>query len=904
VPEILYKLSPHRDLQCYFERPSAIAAMSGASAGGYTVSGTWRQQFDWTVIEWNAHNVFEHPVHRNLPDGDLSGLTLVYDETRSNAIPMDSDLFPTVDWPYLRVWTRENGVEDFYRVALRNYATPIEGAYAAAFAEITLTGVPDAGDYAGLSFSSEHHTYQFFAGDTLETAAQAIADSVNAFSTALSATRTGAVIRLEMSDPATGANANRLGIYGFVSGTGSLAWTPESVLFSGGQSPSKWRVTLNFAALTAIDARPVPMNKVRKLRWTYAAEQQPGAYGRSEFSVQVSNWTVTGTGRAYSIAGPGSRRIEDNDPAIAYTGTWTEGRSNFSAGSIRTTTQAGAQCFCQYTCPQPHRLLLGSRYAFNGATVTIQVDSQPVRTENLFVAGEDTLVRLDLGLLAAGSHNVRVTHAGPAGQYFYFDFLEMAIPAGELPEYTASPVVSPATDWDTDHSIALPAERTAWMIHALGFHGRHNYYVGALWFYELVRNGHQYASATVTFNGTPLFSQTTTLRIGTVGVTDEAVINHLNRIGDTASTLAKAFELELNRGYTAVHAVASGNVLTIYARAMGTIGHNTTVSASPSAGAFSVSVSSAALAGGADGSWHTDLTAIPRINRACRDWSRAFIQALDSYGVDSVSAFSMGLQHGDPSLAAGIAQRYPSGAAVELTTPALQTNFSPVSTEFWRQVYLEMARVMDEAGVTPYLQFGEVQWWYFPYDGSGMPFHDAYTKSRFLAEYGHALAAIPDGSVSPAAYPHEAEFLPALIGEFTQAVIDYVRAELPASRFEVLYPNDVNEGAFNRVANYPAATWTPAVLDCLKTESFTYTFSHNLDLARTTVEYPVSRGFPRDKRAFLVGLMDPFTAWLKEVNYARTSNIESIVLFALDQFCLMGYEIPLPKSMRRCAKQG
>jgi hypothetical protein len=42
--ETLQKLSPHRDLQCYFEHPSAIAAISGATAGGFTVSGTWRQE--------------------------------------------------------------------------------------------------------------------------------------------------------------------------------------------------------------------------------------------------------------------------------------------------------------------------------------------------------------------------------------------------------------------------------------------------------------------------------------------------------------------------------------------------------------------------------------------------------------------------------------------------------------------------------------------------------------------------------------------------------------------------------------------------------------------------------------------------------------------------------------------
>src|SRR5258708_39537863 len=132
MPETLEKLRPDRDLQVYFERPSAIAALSGASPNGFTASGTWRQQFDWCVIEWNRDNVFEHPRFRNLPDGNLSGLTLTYEETRAACIAMDSDLYPTVDWPYLRVWADNAGVEQFYRVPLRNYATPIEGTYVAA----------------------------------------------------------------------------------------------------------------------------------------------------------------------------------------------------------------------------------------------------------------------------------------------------------------------------------------------------------------------------------------------------------------------------------------------------------------------------------------------------------------------------------------------------------------------------------------------------------------------------------------------------------------------------------------------------------------------------------------------------------------------------------------------------
>jgi hypothetical protein len=117
--ETLTKLRPDRDLQCYFQMPSAVAALSGASAEGFTVSGSWRQQFDWAVVEWNRDNVFEHPQLRNLPDGNLSGLTLTYQEERVNCIPLDSTLAHTVDWPYLRIWSDK---ADPYKVPLVNCA--------------------------------------------------------------------------------------------------------------------------------------------------------------------------------------------------------------------------------------------------------------------------------------------------------------------------------------------------------------------------------------------------------------------------------------------------------------------------------------------------------------------------------------------------------------------------------------------------------------------------------------------------------------------------------------------------------------------------------------------------------------------------------------------------------------
>jgi hypothetical protein len=906
MSDTLTKLRPDRDLQCYFQQPSAVAALSQTSATGFTVSGCWRQQFDWAVLEWNRDNVFEHPTLRNLPDGDLSGIRLSYQEVRTNCIPLDSNLFPTVDWPYLRVWSESATGETISKVPIANYATPAIGTDIAATVTFELQGAPTALDYVELAWLDQHFNYQMLGVDTMETAASALAAVITANSAAggVTATASGSQITLTYIG-AQGSNGNRIGVYGTVQGAGTESWSPASAQFSGGESPQAWQVTLDFSNLRDVNGTAVPTTSVRKLRWTWAADLQPQSFLRSEFSVAVSSWTVTGTNLQYSVAGPGSRRIEDDALDVAYQGTWTSARGNFSGGSIHWTASPGSALEITYTAAQNHSLFLGTRCADGGGQVSVQVDANPPVTIGVAIPLEDVLTRVPLGQFSSGAHRVVVTNTGAAGSYFYFDFLEIAIPSAVLPVFDSVPTTTLATDWDTLHSQALAPERTAWLVDALGFRGRANYYTGALWFYELYQPGQQYASGTITFNGVPEFGNTTGIFLGPTEIT------HLNLIGDTAQSIATCFALLINAGSTGVWAEASGSTLTITARSMGSEGNSVAISAATNSTAFTAQSSAATLSGGADGQaegdsgviWRTDLNAMPRLNRAVRDWSRSFFQALNGYGIPVTAAFSMELGNGDDTVTTNIAQRYPDGSAVWLNTPALQTNFGPVSTAFWRQVYLDMAGVMVDAGVDPYLQFGEVQWWYFA-AASGMPFYDSYTTSLFQSTYGQAISVIANQDVDTALLTKECTFLPGLIGAFTDAIVNFVRQSQPLTRFEVLYPVDVNDTALNRIVNYPGTSWTSVKLACLKTENFTFTGNRNLDEARAAIQFPLQNGFPPSQASHLVGIGDYTTPWARERRLAIAAGVESVVLFALDQFCLIGYRLPLDQGPRRTGFMG
>ena len=53
-----------------------------------------------------------------------------------------------------------------------------------------------------------------------------------------------------------------------------------------------------------------------------------------------------------------------------------------------------------------------------------------------------------------------------------------------------------------------------------------------------------------------------------------------------------------------------------------------------------------------------------------------------------------------------------------------------------------------------------------------------------------------------------------------------------------------------------------------------------------------------------MGIGEYTTPWSKELRIAEGEQLESVVLFALDQFCLIGYRLPLERGTRRSQYQG
>jgi hypothetical protein len=65
-----------------------------------------------------------------------------------------------------------------------------------------------------------------------------------------------------------------------------------------------------------------------------------------------------------------------------------------------------------------------------------------------------------------------------------------------------------------------------------------------------------------------------------------------------------------------------------------------------------------------------------------------------------------------------------------------------------------------------------------------------------------------------------------------------------------------------------------------------------------------TKGFLSAQRSHLVGIGNAYTAWMKEVDMAQSQGMESVVLFALDQYCLIGYPPPPFIKSTRATRQG
>ena len=345
--------------------------------------------------------------------------------------------------------------------------------------------------------------------------------------------------------PRGGRDSNLIELYS-LSKTATLLFDAGQYAMSGGSSNVTWTCTLDFTAL-GIDS-------LRQCWLTFAPSLVTGAYSATEWSAVFSNWALAGSSatKKLQVAGPGSVRIEQSDIACVTTGTWTQEAGFYSKYFASVTADPAATVTITYICQFTHDLWVGTSLYSDRANALVSVDGDSETPLVCLLTTSSAVVtrRQARTGIAAGRHTVRL-RPSMAG-YFYFNFLE-AVVASDVPDaLPARTGISPALDFDTDHSYKLPPARVMWIMDKLGYAGPMNEYLGVFWWNERKQTGAAFSTAAVTFGGTFADGDSIFLTVNGTLLTKSVFP------ADTPDTIALHFAASINGAFVGVWAWAVG----------------------------------------------------------------------------------------------------------------------------------------------------------------------------------------------------------------------------------------------------------------------------------------------------------------------------------------------------------
>jgi hypothetical protein len=525
--------------------------------------------------------------------------------------------------------------------------------------------------------------------------------------------------------------------------------------------------------------------------------------------------------------------------------------------------------------------------------------------------------------VAAGNHVVVIMLGGQntasTGTFFYFDYLSAVIPGDVTALAQTYATTACAVDYDTNHGYQLSPQRLIWNLYTLGFRGSIDEYLGVFWWNQrqrLLAAGQQaFHVWTITFGGTWTDGDVVSVSIGdpATGTMEKAVFPT-----DTSVTIAQHFAAFANETFVGVWAAATAGSLAITTR---TPIWNFAFAASTTSATGTVSTSGD-LNAGDQGQWVIDDTVTPVLNRSARDWHADLFSEAVANGFQMVSAVSMELVN-PPG---GYAAQFTDGTTVLTATGfneinSTQCTFAPSVQAYQAEACKELAAAQAAAGLTPWIQFGEFVWWYFDWysnssgtqQHAGMAFYDAYTTAQAAAAQGRPLKYFDTINDDPSVNGYaDANFLRESIKTHIDGLRAAVLAATPATKFELLYPYDVNYpvtnafgigGRLNNYVNFPAEYTAQATsgLDRLKMEALSFgSQERNFDKLKISITFPMTapNTWSSDSVAWLVAWFNGGCPWTREYLFAE--NMVGLVNFwAFDHLALLSWPLPLPTGASR-----
>ena len=507
--------------------------------------------------------------------------------------------------------------------------------------------------------------------------------------------------------------------------TGSYSATEWAAVFSN------WQLTGPSATQQLLVAGP-GSNRIDQANsacsYTGTWAEEAGFYSKyfanvtpTIFNDLTAGSTIVLAGTAYSVASVESP-TELTLTAAATGGSsgseiaWSvlptqSGLASVSGTSVTATSwESAGSVTVTYFCQFEHDLWIGTSLYSDRANVAVSVDCDAATPVVCQLAVDTAIVtrRQARTGIAAGRHMVTITPT--TSGYFYFNFLEAAVASTAPAALAARGGISPALDFDTNHSYQLPPARIMWMLDQLGYAGPMNEYLGVFWWNQRKQIGAVFSTAQVTFGGTFAAGDAVYMTLNGTAV-GKSVFP-----ADTPETIAAHFAALINGAFVGVWASPTGSVLTITGRSADPAYTVTlAVSTSLNSGSTGTAVITQTPLAGQDGTWTIDDTITPPLNRAARDWHADLYAQCASREREVVTSCSMELVN-PPS---GYAAMFPNGTEVSTATGFASLTSTQCAIggskilAYQSATYLQIAALQAAAGLTPCVQFGEFLWWYF-----------------------------------------------------------------------------------------------------------------------------------------------------------------------------------------------
>jgi hypothetical protein len=726
--------------------------------------------------------------------------------------------------------------------------------------------------------------------------------------TASAGTLTGARYLAERG----GYDGNMLTVYAIWKNA-NLTADVSSRKLSGGNSDVTWNVSIDFTARGIDSLRQCWLTLAPKLA-------DSAAYSDTEWTATFSNWSVADPSikRPLKVASPGSTWVGNRDAWAAYSGSgWAEEAGFYWQGYARRSKTTNDKITIKYSCQYTHDLYVGTSLYTDRGIAGIKLDGDTETDLDCYLSAEPAVVtrRKVRSGVAAGEHAVEIRikgtkHASSTDYYVYFDHL-CAARLGDVPApVTTYSNVSPAIDYDTDHTYKLTPARLVWNLDRLGFYGTVNEYVGVFWWNQRKRVGGTFKTWTVAFGGTWADGDAAFVTIGgfTMG---KSVFP-----ADTVSTIAAHFKYFINQTLVGMWAETTGTAgeLKIHVR---TPIWSDTKSTSKTSAAGTIS-ESGDLSAGTEGTWEIDTAASNPINWPTRKWHADLFAEINAKGWGAVVALSMELVNPPDSSGSPMIARFNDGSKVLTATgfgslSSAHCAFIPRVADYQKAAYKELAGLMNTAGLTPWLQFGEFVWWFFA-GGSpaSMAFYDADTVAAANTALGRPLATFSAPTSDPSVNSYvDANWLRSRIKTHIDSIRTHVLATYSGAKFELLWPYDVNYptptplyslgGQLNRYVNLPSEyeTKSGSGLDRLKMEALAFGASERdggkaVEAIRFPTVSPLA--WPKADTAYLVPIFNGGCPWEREYLAATAHGSPLINFWAFDHVCLLSWPLPLPRN--------